>query len=120
MNNKKNITIWGSGKARREFMYVNDLADFIYYSLTHFDALPQNINVGLGHDYTINEYYQIIAKMIDYQGLFDHDLSKPEGMQQKLIDDTKLKALGWQYQTSLEDGIKQTYQFYLHSQKLTQ
>jgi GDP-L-fucose synthase len=75
--------------------------------------MPQNINVGLGHDYTINEYYETIADVIGYQGEFVHDLTKPVGMKQKLIDDTQLKAFGWHYQTKLKDGLRQTYQHYL-------
>lgn len=110
--NKKILDIWGDGEARREFMYVEDLADFIYYAIENFDQMPQNINVGLGHDYTINEYYKTIAKVIGYEGEFIHDLSKPIGMKQKLIDDTKLKAFGWNHQISLEDGIKKTLHYY--------
>ena len=105
--------IWGSGEARREFMYAEDLADFIYYALENFEKMPQNINVGLGHDYTINEYYQAIANVIGFKGKFIHDLTKPIGMKQKLIDDSKLKEFGWSYKTSLEDGIKKIYEYYL-------
>ncbi len=109
---KKTIDIWGDGEARREFMYAEDLADFVYYGIENFDQMPQNINVGLGHDYTINEYYEVIAKVIGYDGEFVHDLSKPIGMKQKLIDDTKLKTFGWKYQTSLEVGISKTLDYY--------
>lgn len=108
------IAIWGDGEARREFMYAEDLADFIFYAIDHFKEMPQNLNVGLGTDYTINEYYQAVASVIGYTGRFKHDLSKPVGMRQKLIDDTKLKAFGWSHSTSLEAGIKKTYQFYLN------
>ena len=113
-NNLKSIDIWGDGLARREFMYTADFADFVYYAIDNFETMPQNINVGLGHDYTINEYYQKIADVIGYQGEFTHDLSRPTGMQQKLIDDTRLKKFGWQYQTSLEQGIKKTYDYFLN------
>lgn len=106
------IDIWGDGTARREFMYAGDLADFVFYAIEHYEKMPQNINVGLGHDYTINEYYQAIASVIGYQGEFVHDLTKPVGMKQKLIDDTKLKAFGWQFKTSLNEGIEQTLKFY--------
>ena len=109
----ESIDIWGDGLARREFMYAADFADFVYYAIDHFESMPQNINVGLGHDYTINEYYQKIANAVGYQGSFTHDLSRPTGMQQKLIDDTKLKAFGWQYQTTLGQGIKKTYDYFL-------
>ena len=110
--NKESVNIWGDGLARREFMYAADFADFVYYAIDHFESMPQNINVGLGHDYTINEYYQKIARAIDYQGEFTHDLSRPTGMQQKLVDDTKLKAFGWQPQTTLEQGIQKTYDYF--------
>jgi nucleoside-diphosphate-sugar epimerase len=107
------IDIWGDGEARREFMYAEDLAEFIFYGLDNFAAMPQNLNVGLGTDYTINEYYQAVAGVVGYTGTFKHDLSKPVGMRQKLIDDTKLRAFGWGHKTSLEAGIQKTYNFYL-------
>ena len=111
-NNIDEVEIWGDGLSRREFMYAGDLADFVYYALAHFDKMPQNLNVGLGRDYTINEYYQVIAKVIGYQGTFTHDLSKPMGMKKKMIDNTQLTAFGWQPKTSLEDGIKQTLEYF--------
>ncbi len=113
--NKKSINIWGDGLARREFMYAADFADFVYYAIDHFDKMPQNINVGLGHDYTINEYYKKISDTVGYKGDFIHDLSRPTGMQQKLIDNTKLKEFGWQYQTTLKQGIKKTYDYFLNT-----
>lgn len=106
------IDVWGDGTARREFMYAGDLADFIIYAIQNFSKMPQNINVGLGHDYTINEYYQIIAEVIGYKGEFIHDLTKPIGMRQKLIDDTKLLEFGWKYKTTLQEGIQNIYKFY--------
>ncbi|ANU37680.1 GDP-L-fucose synthase family protein [Vibrio scophthalmi] len=107
------IEIWGDGEARREFMYAEDLAEFVFHAIDNLDAMPQNLNVGLGTDYTINEYYQAVAYIVGYTGTFKHDLSKPVGMKQKLIDDSKLKEFGWNYKTSLEAGIKKTYDFYL-------
>jgi GDP-L-fucose synthase len=111
-NNQESIDIWGDGTARREFMYAEDLADFISYALDNFEDMPQNINVGLGHDYTINEYYEAISKIICYKGKFVHDLTKPIGMKQKLIDDAKLKKFGWSHKTSLDNGIKKIYEYY--------
>lgn len=113
INNIKEIDIWGDGEARREFMYADDLADFIFYAINHFEEMPQNLNVGLGTDHSINEYYRTIADVIGFTGQFKHDLSKPVGMKQKLIDDQQLKAFGWSYKTELAIGIKKTYQFYL-------
>ncbi|WP_432459142.1 GDP-L-fucose synthase family protein [Agarivorans sp. QJM3NY_25] len=112
-NQLSQVDIWGDGEARREFMYAADLADFIFYALDNFSAMPQNLNVGLGEDYTINEYYQAVADVVGYKGTFTHDLSKPVGMTQKLIDNSKLKEFGWSYKTTLDIGIKKTYEFYL-------
>lgn len=112
-NNQQLIDIWGDGEARREFMYAEDLAEFIFYALDNFQAMPQNLNVGLGKDYTINDYYQVVANTVGFTGSFKHDLSKPVGMKQKLIDDRKLKEFGWAYRVDLEAGIKKTYEFYL-------
>jgi nucleoside-diphosphate-sugar epimerase len=113
---KKNlakIDIWGDGEARREFLYAEDLVEFIFYALEHFEVMPQNLNVGLGTDHTINEYYQAVANVVGFTGTFKHDLSKPVGVRQRLIDDKKLKQFGWAYKTELESGIKKTYEFYL-------
>lgn len=107
------VEIWGDGKARREFMYAGDLADFIYFIIDQIDSLPSMVNVGLGHDYSVNEYYQTIATVLGYEGKFVHDLSKPVGMQQKLVDTSRLDILGWAPCTSLTEGIKYTYQFYM-------
>ncbi len=112
--NLKFIDIWGDGLARREFMYAADFSDFVYYAIDHFELMPQNINVGLGYDHTINEYNQEIASVIGYQGGFTHDLSRPTGMQQKLINDTRLKAFGWHPKTTLKQGIKKTYDYFLN------
>jgi GDP-L-fucose synthase len=112
-SNQQDIDMWGDGEARREFMYAEDLAEFVFYAIDNFEAMPQNLNVGLGADYTINEYYQAVACVVGYTGEFKHDLSKPVGMKQKLIDDSKLKEFGWSHKTNLEDGIQKTYDFYL-------
>ena len=111
-NNAAEIDIWGDGLARREFMYTGDLADFVFYALANFEKMPQNINVGLGFDYTINEYYEAIAEAVGFTGKFVHDLSKPIGMKQKLIDDSKLKQFGWKHHTSLKEGIKNTLDYF--------
>ena len=116
-NNSKHVDIWGDGLARREFMYAEDLADFIYYAVENFNKMPQNINVGLGHDYSIIDYYKIIANVIGFKGKFNHDMSKPIGVKKKLIDIKKLNKFGWSYKTSLELGIKKTYDYFLSEVK---
>lgn len=111
-NKENNVVIWGDGSVRREFMYVEDLADFVWYAIENFKQMPQNLNVGLGFDYSINEYYEIIADVIGYKGTFIHDLTKPAGMKQKLMDDSKLKDFGWIHKTTLQKGILKTYKFF--------
>ncbi len=108
----KEISIWGDGLARREFMFAEDLADFVFYAIDNFSQMPANINVGLGMDYSINEYYKEIAKVIGFRGEFVHDLTKPIGMRQKLIDDTKLKEFGWEHKTTLQEGLQKTFEYY--------
>src|SRR3546814_915472 len=79
------IDIWNSGEARREFMYVGDLADAIYRHIDSEDA-PDVMNIGLGHDHSILDYYRAIQKIVGWDGQFRHDMSKPLGMQQKLVE----------------------------------
>ena len=107
------VDIWGDGHARREFMYASDLADFIYFAIKNFYKMPQNINVGIGEDHSINDYYKKIANIIGFKGKFINDLSKPIGMKKKLINNQKLIEFGWKHKTSLEDGIKRTYEYFL-------
>lgn len=111
------VEIWGTGQARREFMYSGDLADCIAYSLKNFDRLPTYLNVGLGHDYTVDEYYEAVAKVVGYKGKFTHNTDKPEGMKRKLTDVTNLSAFGWQAKTSLEEGLCKTFEFYMQTER---
>lgn len=115
LSGSTSVEIWGDGTASREFMYAGDLADAIIRAINHFDTLPIYMNVGLGHDFTINEYYETAAKVIGYTGAFVHDLTKPVGMARKLVDVQKQAEWGWKASISLQDGIKQTYQFYLRN-----
>ena len=107
------VEIWGTGEARREFMFVEDLIDFIIWSLENYDEVPNLINVGLGFDFSITEYYQSISDIIGFKGEFTHDLTKPEGMKRKLCSIHKQNHLGWKPKHSLEDGLEKTYQYYL-------
>ena len=112
-NGESRISIWGDGEARREFMLVSDLTDFLSSIIENFELIPDVMNFGIGHDYSINEYYEIIAKIIGYEGEFDHDLSKPQGMKQKLIDSSIPRKL-WEIELkTLEEGLKITYEHFL-------
>lgn len=109
------VDIWGDGLARREFMYAGDFADAVMYALDHFDTMPDMLNIGLGHDFTINEYYAAVAEVVGWSGSFQHDLSKPVGMRQKLVSIARQDAWGWRPRTSLADGIRETYSYFLMS-----
>lgn len=111
-NGAEEVEIWGSGEARREFLYAGDLADAVIRAVTHFDALPPVMNIGLGHDYTINEYYAAVAAVMGFRGRFAHDLSKPVGMARKLVDVSLQTAWGWSPAHTLSEGIEKTYLFY--------
>jgi GDP-L-fucose synthase len=112
-----NVEIWGDGTARREFMYAEDFSDFVFYAVENFERMPKILNVGLGFDHSINEYYKQISDVIGYKGKFIHDLTKPIGMKQKLIDISKLRGFGWEYKTTLEEGVLKTYNYFLQSKK---
>lgn len=107
------VEIWGDGTARREFMYAPDLADAVWKAVSNTGDLPGAMNVGLGHDHSINDYYATVAEVIGWDGTFTHDLTRPVGMKQKLCSTERQTEWGWKAPTSLKDGIAQTYQFYL-------
>ncbi|MEM0940065.1 MAG: NAD-dependent epimerase/dehydratase family protein [Bacteroidota bacterium] len=112
MNKLPSVEIWGNGKARREFMYAGDLADFIWTSINKFNDLPDLMNIGIGEDRSIREYYQVISDVIGYDGEFTFDLSKPVGMKRKLVDISLQSNFGWSSPTSLDKGIELTYNFF--------
>jgi GDP-L-fucose synthase len=107
------VEIWGDGTARREFMYVGDLVDFVRAAIDDWDTLPGLVNVGLGHDHSINEYYEAVAEVVGWQGRFVHDTSRLVGMQRKLLDVERARDWGWVAPTSLTDGLRLTYEHYL-------
>ena len=112
VNKHSDVTLWGSGTPRREFLFVDDMAEAVVYALEN--KLPEHLyNVGSGKDITIKELAEMIQKIIGYQGNIIWDNSKPDGTPRKLMDVSKMKELGWQYSTELEDGIKKTYSWFL-------
>ena len=106
------VTIWGTGSPRREFLYVDDLADAIVH-LLGMDDPPDWVNVGSGVDQTILELAQVVAKTVGYVGRIVTDPSRPDGTPVKCTDVTRLHALGWQHRIDLEEGLDRTYQSYL-------
>jgi len=110
----KTVQIWGTGTPRREFLYVDDLADALVFLMEHYSDEP-HINVGTGTDVTIDELATKIAKVADYQGAFVHDTSKPDGTPRKVMDVGRLRALGWTAETSLEAGLERAYRWYVQN-----
>jgi GDP-L-fucose synthase len=102
------LTVWGSGKPRREFMHVDDLADALVFLLKHYSA-DEHINIGTGSDVTIAEAAAMVADVVGFQGKLVFDSSRPDGTPRKLMDSSKLAALGWSPRISLEAGLADAY-----------
>ena len=113
--NAEAVTIWGTGTPRREFLFVDDLADALLFLLEQYDS-PEPINVGVGADITICELAETIAKVVGWEGEFVFDPTKPDGTPRKLLNVSRLTALGWKASTSLEVGIERTYEWFLANQ----
>jgi GDP-L-fucose synthase len=108
----RDVSIWGDGTARREFMFAADFADFIWWALPQIEHLPSPLNVGLGMDWSVKDYYEKIGELVGYHGRFSFDTSKPAGMKRKLLDVREVHKLGWRAPTSLESGLGQTIAHY--------
>ena len=109
----KAIEIWGTGTVRREFMFAEDLADFIYFVIPQIDKLSDFTNVGIGKDLSILEYYDAVKDVVGVNAPYVFDTSKPEGMKQKVVDITQQIKLGWTPKTDLKTGLQKTYEYYL-------
>ncbi|SFA60390.1 GDP-L-fucose synthase [Pedobacter suwonensis] len=107
-NNDSNVTIWGTGTPRREFLHVDDLADACFFLMQTYDE-PGLVNIGVGEDITILELAQLIAKVVGYTGEIITDQTKPDGTPRKLMDVQKLNEKGWKAKISLESGIRNVY-----------
>ena len=119
INSQPEVVVWGSGTPKREFLYVDDLAEAIVFLLEKVNAKDlyqtriTQINIGMGKDLTINELAELIAKVIGFKGKIVYDSSKPDGTPRKLMDVTRINNLGWKAKTDLKTGIQKTYQWYL-------
>lgn len=112
------VEIWGDGSARREFLFAQDLAEFIFSILGRLDSLPQNLNVAPENDHSVLDYNQIVAKVVGYQGDFFFDESKPVGTKVKRLNTSLARKYGWEEKTSIVEGISKTYQYFLESEAL--
>ena len=109
--NHPSVVLWGSGKPRREFLYVDDMADACIYLMNTYDG-SEFVNIGTGVDVTILEVAQIIKEIVGYQGVLEFDATKPDGTPRKLLDVSRINALGWKAKVSLKDGLEKAIEWY--------
>jgi GDP-L-fucose synthase len=112
VSSASDVVVWGTGTPRREFLYVDDLADACVHLMKTYSS-DELVNIGTGEDITIAEFARVVAGVVGYTGTISYDSSRPDGTPQKLLDVSRLAKLGWRASTSLHDGIKRAYQAYL-------
>lgn len=119
INKSDKVTVWGSGNPKREFLYVDDLAKAVYYLAENIEAADiyskgiTHLNIGTGKDGSIAELAELIKQITGFEGEIEYDLSMPDGTPRKLLDVSRINELGWCYKTELEDGIKNTYKWFI-------
>ncbi|MDI9371024.1 MAG: GDP-L-fucose synthase [Synergistaceae bacterium] len=115
-NGDRTVTLWGSGTPRREFLYVDDLADACVFLMESYEE-AEFVNVGTGVDVTIRELAELVRRTTGFEGEIAWDGSKPDGTPRKLLDVSRMKALGWSASVALEEGLKRTYEWYVAHQR---
>ncbi|MBU1142754.1 MAG: GDP-L-fucose synthase [Firmicutes bacterium] len=117
LNNEKEVVMWGTGEPMREFLFVDDLADACVYLMNNYSE-ESHLNIGTGEDVKIKELAEIVKEVVGYEGNIINDLSKPDGTPRKLLDVSKLHSTGWKHKTSLKEGIKIVYNWYLSADNI--
>jgi GDP-L-fucose synthase len=121
INNNTEVIVWGTGTPKREFLFVDDLADSVYYLMQKVNAKDlydngiSHVNIGTGKDLTIGELAKIISGIVGFKGEIKFDTSKPDGTPRKLLDVFRLHSLGWKHKTELEEGIEKSYNWFLEN-----
>ncbi|MDF1563920.1 MAG: GDP-L-fucose synthase [Deltaproteobacteria bacterium] len=105
------VTLWGTGKPRREFLHVDDLADACLFAMEHYDA-PEILNVGVGRDISIAELAALVAEVVGFGGALEYDTSRPDGTPRKLLDVSRLSGLGWEARIGLREGVASAYAWF--------
>ena len=112
-NGDATVTIWGTGKPRREFLHADDLADACFYLMQHYNE-PGLVNIGTGEDLEIGELALLVKDIVGYTGEIVHDRTKPDGTPRKLMDVSKLHSFGWKHNIPLKEGLRRVYEEYVH------
>lgn len=116
VNNSPSVPLWGTGSPMREFLHVDDLADAALHLMNTYDG-SEVVNIGTGEDVTIKELAELVRDTVGYEGLLDWDSSKPDGTPRKLLDVSRLHSLGWKHKIPLNEGVKETYEWYIANSK---
>ena len=116
-NNLSEVVVWGSGNPKREFLYVDDLAEASIHMMENYSDVG-HVNIGTGQDVSVRELAEMISEVVGFQGNIVFDRSKPDGTPRKLLNVAKATGLGWSYKTALLDGINKTYQWYLDQEEV--
>lgn len=111
-NNDKEVVVWGSGKAKREFLHINDLVDGMLWSMDNLDKTDTYINIGTGNDISIKELALMIKECSGYNGELKFDLNRPDGMMKRCLDVTKINNLGWKHNINLPEGLSKVIKYY--------
>ncbi len=122
VKNRETVTVWGTGRPRREFLYVDDMADGCIFLMKNFNPTKEEneagrmfVNLGVGEDQSIRDLTEVIAKIVGFAGKIVWDKTKPDGTTRKLLDVASVNTLGWQAETSLQEGLNRTYNWYLEN-----
>jgi GDP-L-fucose synthase len=120
INKDATVSVWGTGKPRREFLFADDMADACFYLMEHYDAadIGELINIGTGEDISIKELALALKKVVGFEGDIVFDTTKPDGTMLKKMDVSRIEKLGWKFKTTFEDGLKQTYNDFLNNPEL--
>jgi len=116
ISGRHKVTIWGTGRPKREFLFVDDLADACVFVLKKYSE-DEHLNIGTGQDISISEFASLVAKVVGYEGEFEYDTTRPDGTLRKLLDVSRLKALGWKAETKLTDGLAKAYADFLANRR---
>ncbi len=108
------LIVWGTGNPRREFLFVDDLADSLVFLMKNYSG-PVQVNLGTGEELTIRELAETIARVVGFEGELSFDADKPDGTPRKLLDNTRIREMGWSPKTSLAEGFTRTYEWFLEN-----